>query len=247
MFSGQMKKKACNLIAHAAANLDLHEIVVERSKKMFAEFRDVREHVHQFEAIVAGCILSAFLDTGNEVLRAQAKKTHLQTFGRNEKIASNKPVDEKMLHPFTCTFCKMKFNAQRGLQFHHCDLKPEDKSASHKRKSDMDLLPIDAPDAMLPSVKFIDGKRYLQCPLCAKTLLRKEEMKSHIERHKKQSKKRKEHIADKDVDATRTGTDNVMVSANPSVQISTHDGVLFRGRGRREWIRQLDKQHGKNA
>lgn len=62
-----MKRKACSMIDHVAANLDLHEIITSRSKKMFAEFRDVREHVHQFEAIVAGCVLSSYLDTRKDV------------------------------------------------------------------------------------------------------------------------------------------------------------------------------------
>ena len=47
-----MKKKAFDLIAHAASNLNLHDSVVGRAQELFANFRDEREFVQKFDAVV---------------------------------------------------------------------------------------------------------------------------------------------------------------------------------------------------
>ena len=51
-YKDQMKKKAFDLIAHAASNLNLHDSVVGRAQELFANFRDEREFVQKFDAVV---------------------------------------------------------------------------------------------------------------------------------------------------------------------------------------------------
>ncbi|RHY45857.1 hypothetical protein DYB30_012283, partial [Aphanomyces astaci] len=52
----------------------------------------------------------------------------------------------------------------------------------------------------------------------------------------KQSEKRKLHIETATMDSTRFQKTNSLASANPSVQVNTHEQVLFRGQGRRPWL-----------
>lgn len=233
-YKDQMKKKACNMIDHVAANLDLHEIVVARAKKMFAEFRDVREHVHQFEAIVAGCVLSAYQDTKQQVFLAQTKKHRLGLDNENA------PVDEAKLFPFKCQWCDIKFNAKRGMQFHNCDRKPDAKDI--KTKQSDQLQPISAPEGQIePIIQVKDGKKWYKCPICDRAYERPNVMQDHFKRHQNQRKKRKLHIDQTTVDSTRLGKTATLVSANPSVQVNLHEQVLFRGAGRRPWLKYLQQ------
>jgi hypothetical protein len=238
-----MKQKACRLIDHTISNLDLHEIVGNRAKKMFAEFRDVREHVHQFEAMVAGCVIAAYMDTSKEMFLAQnAVRT-----GANNKQAmaalplpANKPVDEKKLHPFKCPTCDMTFNARRALQFHTCEAGPQDTNGAGG-KSGKDLKPLELPDQMKPIVEVIGDKTWYKCAVCARKYGKQTDLEEHMTRHQNQSKKRKFHIENSTVDSTRLAKTTSLASANPSVQVNTHEQVLFRGAGRRPWLKALQE------
>lgn len=232
-----MKQKACRLIDHTISNLDLHEIVGSRAKKMFAEFRDVREHVHQFDAMVAGCVIASYLDTGKEMYAAQngIKVGKLQQSGAASlPLPAHKPVDEKKLHPFTCADCGMKFNAKRGMQFHNCPAK--DTSARVATTSATDLEPIALPDALEPIIEMRGGKQWFKCPVCARVYGKADGLTEHMARHANQSKKRKEHIDTSTMDSTRRMKTTKLASANPSVQVNTHESVMFRGAGRRPWL-----------
>ncbi|KAF0689982.1 Aste57867_18626 [Aphanomyces stellatus] len=244
-YKDQMKQKACRLIDHTGANLDLHEIVCNRAKKMFAEFRDLREHVHQFEAVVAGCIIDSYMTTGKEMYQAQTaiKIGKFKQAGIAQlTLAPNKAVDEKKLHPFHCKACGLTFNAKRALQFHTCE------GANADGKDDdggrvLDLQPLEVPDAVAPIRQVVDGKEWFQCPLCPRKYEKRETATDHMERHKKQSEKRKLHIETATMDSTRFQKTNSLASANPSVQVNTHEQVLFRGSGRRPWLQsKLDME-----
>uniref|UniRef100_M4C3D1 C2H2-type domain-containing protein n=1 Tax=Hyaloperonospora arabidopsidis (strain Emoy2) TaxID=559515 RepID=M4C3D1_HYAAE len=161
----QMKQKACRLIDHTMSNLDLHEIVSSRAKKMFAEFRDVREHVHQFDAMVAGCVIAAYMETSKEMYSAQNGiriGQHKQAGIATLALLPNKAVDEKKLHPFTCSLCDMKFNARRGMQFHKCAGKAEEDQA--KTSNGADLRPVVMPELLQPIIEMKNGKRWFKCP-----------------------------------------------------------------------------------
>jgi len=54
-----MKKRAFDLIAHCSSNLTLHESVVNRAQELFANFRDEREYVQKFDAVVCACVIQA--------------------------------------------------------------------------------------------------------------------------------------------------------------------------------------------
>jgi uncharacterized C2H2 Zn-finger protein len=241
-----MKQKACRLVDHTISNLDLHEIVGSRAKSMFAEFRDVREHVHQFDAMVAGCVIAAFIETSKEMYAAQntIKIGKLKQVGAsNLPLPPNKAVDEKKLHPFTCPLCDMKFNARRGMQFHKCSGKPE--SAESKNGGDgSDLRPMELPDELKPIVEIKNGKQWFKCPVCSRLYGKEDTLTEHMERHKNQSKKRKQHIELSGVDSTRMTKTSRLASANPSVQVNTHEQVMFRGSGRRPWLQHLREPEG---
>ncbi|OQR84852.1 hypothetical protein ACHHYP_12638 [Achlya hypogyna] len=247
-YKDQMKQKACRLIDHTGANLDLHEIVCNRAKKMFAEFRDLREHVHQFEAVVAGCIIDAYLTTGKEMYSAQAavkigpKK---QAGIAQLQIPAHKAVDDKKLHPFSCSKCGLIFNAKRGMQFHSCG--DEDASKKSDAPTTLDLKPLEVPDELAPIREIKDNKEWFRCPLCQRMYTKLETALEHMQRHKKQSEKRKVHIETSTMDTTRLLKTNTLASANPSVQVNTHESVLFRGSGRRPWLKHIQEEYEKRT
>jgi hypothetical protein len=244
-----MKQKACRLIEHTMSNLDLHEIVGSRAKKMFAEFRDVREHVHQFEAMVAGCVIAAYLETGKEMYTAQngIKVGKFKQTGMTQlPLPPNKAVDEKKLHPFSCSICGMKFNARRGMQFHQCQAKKQSKIIEKEEKDNTittNLKPFEFVSIeMKPIIEIKQGKQWFKCPICLRLYGKEENLKEHMLRHENQSKKRKFHIETSTMDSTRLTKKNKLASANPSVQVNTHEKVLFRGAGRRPWLQSLQAE-----
>ncbi|ETV95467.1 hypothetical protein H310_10945 [Aphanomyces invadans] len=246
-YKDQMKQKACRLIDHTGANLDLHEIVCNRAKKMFAEFRDLREHVHQFEAVVAGCIIDAYMTTGKEMYQAQTsiKIGKFKQAGIAQlTLAPNKAVDEKKLHPFHCKACGLTFNAKRALQFHTCEGKATSDNGTNASTAAVELTPLEGPDDSAAPVRDVrDGKEWFQCPVCPRKYERREAAVEHMTRHKKQSEKRKLHIETATMDSTRFLKTNSLASANPSVQVNTHEQVLFRGQGRRPWLQSKLEQY----
>ncbi|TMW57433.1 hypothetical protein Poli38472_003358 [Pythium oligandrum] len=244
-YKDQMKQKASRLIDHTISNLDLHEIVGNRAKKMFADFRDLREHVHQFEAVVAGCVIAAYMETAKEMYTAQ----NAIRIGANKQaglsalpLPPNKAVDEKKLHPFKCPTCDMTFNARRALQFHNCEGKPENQDDKNA-KSQKELKPVELPDQLEPIIEEKGGKTWYKCPVCSRVYGKEDGLKEHMTRHENQSKKRKMHIEMSTMDTTRLTKTTKLASANPSVQVNTHESVLFRGSGRRPWLKHLQEEH----
>ena len=69
-YKDQMKKKAFDLIAHAASNLNLHDSVVGRAQELFANFRDEREFVQKFDAVVAACVIQAAEESARDAVGA---------------------------------------------------------------------------------------------------------------------------------------------------------------------------------
>ena len=63
-YKDNMKRQAFELMKHAAASLNLHDVVVQEAQVLFAGFRNVREHVHKFRAVVAACIIDAWRSSG---------------------------------------------------------------------------------------------------------------------------------------------------------------------------------------
>jgi hypothetical protein len=72
-YKDQMKKKAFDLIAHAASNLNLHDSVVGRAQELFANFRDEREFVQKFDAVVAACTIQAAEESARDAVGAEAR------------------------------------------------------------------------------------------------------------------------------------------------------------------------------
>jgi hypothetical protein len=71
-----MKRDAFELMRDISANLSIHKSVLSRAKEesefistllltisfafRFARFRDVREHVHNYHAVIAACLILAY-------------------------------------------------------------------------------------------------------------------------------------------------------------------------------------------
>jgi len=59
-YKDKQKRDAFIQMAHVGDALNLHEAVVQRSKELFAGFRDDRELVQQFKGVIAACLCEAF-------------------------------------------------------------------------------------------------------------------------------------------------------------------------------------------
>ena len=58
-YKDQMKKRAFDQIVHVASNLELHASVVSRAQALFANFRDEKEYVQRYDAVLAACVVQA--------------------------------------------------------------------------------------------------------------------------------------------------------------------------------------------
>ena len=56
----KQKRQAFSLMEHMAANLNIHDTVIEKAKIEFARFRDTREHMINFNGVVAACMSLSF-------------------------------------------------------------------------------------------------------------------------------------------------------------------------------------------
>jgi len=59
-YKDRQKKDAFVQMTHVGDALHLHEAVIQRSKELFAGFRDDRELVQQFKGVIAACLCVAF-------------------------------------------------------------------------------------------------------------------------------------------------------------------------------------------
>src|SRR5210317_249997 len=70
-------------MVHAGDALGLHEAVVQRAKELFAGFRDDRELVQQFKAVIAACLCEAFdqlSSDGRQILKQKEEAAPAETF-----------------------------------------------------------------------------------------------------------------------------------------------------------------------
>jgi len=116
-YKDQQKKKAFELMGHVAANLDLHDMVVEKAKEIFAVYRNVREHVHDFQAVIAACMIGAYREVGKMEKEAAEKRGEAAPLNPGMRPRS---LTEEELHPFKCERCGARFNAKRAFVAHAC-------------------------------------------------------------------------------------------------------------------------------
>jgi len=59
-YKDQQKKKAFDKMKHLSSSLNLHDTVLDKAQVMFSGYRNAMEHVHQFPAVIAACVISAW-------------------------------------------------------------------------------------------------------------------------------------------------------------------------------------------
>lgn len=82
-YKDKQKKDAFMQMAHVGDALNLHEAVVQRAKELFAGFRDDRELVQQFKAVIAACLCEAFdqlSSAGRQILKQKEEAAPAETF-----------------------------------------------------------------------------------------------------------------------------------------------------------------------
>eukprot|EP00521_Asterionellopsis_glacialis_P007476 CAMPEP_0195280818 /NCGR_PEP_ID=MMETSP0707-20130614/361_1 /TAXON_ID=33640 /ORGANISM="Asterionellopsis glacialis, Strain CCMP134" /LENGTH=772 /DNA_ID=CAMNT_0040339627 /DNA_START=45 /DNA_END=2363 /DNA_ORIENTATION=- len=78
-YKDKQKRDAFIQMAHVGDALNLHEAVVQRSKELFAGFRDDRELVQQFKGVIAACLCEAFDQLsrdGQRILKQMESETN---------------------------------------------------------------------------------------------------------------------------------------------------------------------------
>lgn len=82
-YKDKQKKDAFMQMTHVGDALNLHEAVVQRSKELFAGFRDDRELVQQFKGVIAACLCEAFdqlSSAGRSILRQKQEAAPVESF-----------------------------------------------------------------------------------------------------------------------------------------------------------------------
>ena len=82
-YKDKQKKDAFVQMTHCGDALNLHEAVVQRSKELFAGFRDDRELVQQFKGVIAACLCEAFdqlSSSGKAILKQQLEEVPQESF-----------------------------------------------------------------------------------------------------------------------------------------------------------------------
>jgi len=86
-YKDRQKKDAFSKMTHVGDALNLHDAVVQRSKELFAGFRDDRELVQQFRGVVAACLCEAFDQLsrdGRRILKVRAGDTDISNSSAEE-------------------------------------------------------------------------------------------------------------------------------------------------------------------
>ena len=55
-YRNKQKRQAFEIMQNAAAKYNIHDTIISYAKEEYSRYRDVREHVHDFEACVAACM-----------------------------------------------------------------------------------------------------------------------------------------------------------------------------------------------
>ena len=116
-YKDQMKRKAFDLMGHTSAHLHISEAAVLLAKELFSDYRNVREHLNQFRAVVAACLIHGYRSTAN-------MSSGLHSALPPEAGAPVGPVVPAAIAPPPKTFpcpnpkCERLFNNKRSLRLH---------------------------------------------------------------------------------------------------------------------------------
>ena len=113
------KRKAFGKIEHCAKSLRLHEHVVQIASEMFAKWRDLKEHVQQYEAVVAACIVYAWRKTGEMTV------VETITVQNSNGLSMKIPKHGVKAKTYDCKACGGQFGAQRERRLHDCPASTE--------------------------------------------------------------------------------------------------------------------------
>lgn len=108
-YKDDQKSKAFRLMREQGANLVLHDLVRKKAEELFAAYRDARDRLYDFEAVVAACLIAGHL----EVL-----------------LEEGYDADGGRRRTFQCPACGMQgFTAKRDAD-KHCTIPALNPSAS---------------------------------------------------------------------------------------------------------------------
>jgi hypothetical protein len=93
-YKDRQKKDAFIQMAHVGDALHLHEAVVQRAKEIFAGFRDDRELVQSFKAVVCACLIISFEELSRSGMQLMKQRQQQDA----EALLSNRANRRNELH-----------------------------------------------------------------------------------------------------------------------------------------------------
>lgn len=126
-YKNEMKRLAFERIQVAGSKADLHGTVVERAEEIFAEYRKKREHLHDFDEVLAACLIMAQKEAHHRAALSAASGSTAASIPQRGTKRSFSSVEggggvSGVPAPtgFSCTKCRVSFGTKRGLKFHRC-------------------------------------------------------------------------------------------------------------------------------
>uniref|UniRef100_A0A7S3PQ86 C2H2-type domain-containing protein n=1 Tax=Aplanochytrium stocchinoi TaxID=215587 RepID=A0A7S3PQ86_9STRA len=126
-YKDKQKTEAFKILDDVCFSLQLHESVNQRSKQLFAAYRDSREQLQALKRVEAACLITAYYDIMAQGLAVKREKlglaqdvTAAPSSKRQKGVMDTlpkKPTYEQ-LHPFMCKVCQRRFNNKKMLRIH---------------------------------------------------------------------------------------------------------------------------------
>ena len=100
----QQKKQAFEMMANAMNKLGINRVVLDDAKALFARYRDVKEHVHDFNGVVGACIAIAYSENilsgfDTDIVEKRLMPSSIESnTSTSEALKSNKYIENIEKH-----------------------------------------------------------------------------------------------------------------------------------------------------
>ena len=126
-YKDEEKRRTFTVMEDIAEAIQLHESVLIRAKRMFAEYRDATEQLNNKWEVVAACMLISF----REKMAMDAPVV------KGDTSANKQTNSEEEYQIFKCKYCGDEFTLKRDKIYHQkeCDKRPEAGSTAQNNNT----------------------------------------------------------------------------------------------------------------
>lgn len=112
-FKDDQKREVFSLLEEVCSRLSLSDVVCERAKTLFANFRQIRDYVSERNVYVCCCLISA---QRKEAMSANVLWSKSKTSSSGNSNGNEDAISLK----FQCKKCKVPFSNRNSLKYHKC-------------------------------------------------------------------------------------------------------------------------------